>query len=67
MRPKLQGSVSLRKLITTSDFSQGARTEAARANAVPVALMNGEEFVTLLAAYGIGVSRQAYEIIDLEQ
>lgn len=54
-------------IITTSDFSQGARTEAARANAVPVALMNGEEFVTLLAAYGIGVSRQAHEIIDLEQ
>lgn len=54
-------------IITTSDFSKGARTEAARANAVPVALMNGEELVSLLATYGIGVSRQTHEIIDLEQ
>jgi len=54
-------------IITTSDFSEGARKEAARENAVPVALMNGEQLVALLALYGIGVSRQAHEIIDLEE
>ncbi len=52
-------------IITTSDFSTGARTEAARQDAVPVALMNGEQLVALLAAYGVGVTRQAHEIIDL--
>ena len=35
-------------IITTSDFSTGARDEAARPNAVPVALMNGEQLVALL-------------------
>jgi len=54
-------------IITTSDFTAGARTEAARANAVPVALMNGEQLVALLAAYGIGVKRQSHDIIELDQ
>jgi len=54
-------------IITTSDFTSGARTEAARLNAVPVALMNGEQLVALLAAYGIGVKRQSHSIIDLDE
>jgi len=54
-------------IITTSDFSSGARTEAERKDAVPVALMNGEQLVTLLAAYSVGVTRQAHEIIDLDE
>lgn len=54
-------------IITTSDFTAGARTEAARPNAVPVALMNGEQLVALLAAYGIGVKRQSHSIIDLNE
>ncbi len=53
-------------IITTSDFSSGARTEAARQDAVPVALMNGEQLVALLAACGVGVTRQAHEIINLD-
>ena len=52
-------------IITTSDFSAGARKEAARENAVPVALMNGEQLVVLLAEYEIGVSRQTHDLIDL--
>jgi restriction system protein len=54
-------------IITTSDFTAGARTEAARQNAVPVALMNGEQLVTLLSAYSIGVKRQSHSIIDLDE
>ncbi len=52
-------------IITTSDFSLGARTEAARPDAVPVALMNGEQLVLLLTEYGIGVSRRTHDLIDL--
>lgn len=52
-------------IITTSDFSKGARTEAARQDAVPVALMNGEQLVALLVSCGVGVTRQRHEIIDL--
>jgi len=54
-------------IITTSDFSSGARTEAARQDAVPVALMNGDQLVALLAAYGIGVKRRTHQIIDLDE
>jgi len=52
-------------IITTSDFSKGAREEASRSNAVPVALMNGEQLVALLVEKDIGVSRKSHEIIDL--
>lgn len=53
-------------IITTSDFSAGACEEANRPNATPVALMNGEQLVMLLVEYGIGVSRQSYELFELE-
>ncbi len=54
-------------IITTSDFSAGAREEAARPNAVPVALMNGEQLVALLAQYEIGVTRQTYGILEVDE
>ena len=54
-------------IITPSDFSTGARREAARSDAVPVALMNGEQLVALLAEYSIGVTRRSHELIDLEE
>jgi restriction system protein len=54
-------------IITTSDFSKGARGEAARADAVPVGLMNGQQLVTLLAEYGIGVTRQSHDLFELTE
>ncbi len=54
-------------IITTSDFSPRARTEAARPNAVPVALMNGEQLVVLLVENGIGVTRRSHDLIELAQ
>ncbi len=53
-------------IITTSDFSAKAKTEAARPDAVPVALMNGEQLVRLLVENQIGVSRAAYDLIELD-
>jgi len=52
-------------IITTSDFSAGARSEAARPDAVPVALMQGEQLVTLLIEHDIGVRRASYDLIEL--
>jgi restriction system protein len=52
-------------IITTSDFSAGARIEAERANAVPVALMNGEQLVRLLVEHNIGIRRVPYDLIEL--
>ncbi len=52
-------------IITTSDFSKGARDEAARPDATPVALMNGDQLVTLLIEHDIGVRRASYDLIEL--
>jgi len=54
-------------IITTSDFSKGAREEAMRPNAVPVALMNGEQLVALLISNDIGITRRSHDIIELEE
>lgn len=52
-------------IVTTSDFSKGARDEAARPDAVPVGLMNGEQLVALLAEHDIGVTRHSHDLIEL--
>ena len=41
-------------IMTTSDFSAGARKEALRSDATHVALMNGEQLVALLVENEIG-------------
>jgi restriction system protein len=53
-------------IITTSDFSKGARAEAERADATPVALMSGEQLVKLLVENDIGVRRSSYDLIEPE-
>jgi restriction system protein len=52
-------------ITTTSDFGPGSRSEAERQDAVPVALMNGEQFVALLVQHRIGVRREPYDLIEL--
>jgi restriction system protein len=52
-------------IITTSDFSSGAREEAERPNATPVALMNGKQLTALLIENDIGVHRTSYDLIEL--
>jgi restriction system protein len=52
-------------IITTSDFSPGARKEAVRANAAPVGLMNGHQLINLLLEHEIGVSRVTLDLFEL--
>ncbi len=52
-------------IITTSDFSPGARTEAMRADATPVGLLNGEQLVSLLIEHQILVRREPHEMLQL--
>jgi restriction system protein len=52
-------------IITLSDFSKGAKEEAERADATPVALMNGEQLVKLLVENDIGIRRTNHDIIEL--
>ncbi len=54
-------------IITTSDFSAGGRTEAQRPNAVPVALMNGAQLISLLVEHQMGVRRSPHDLIELDE
>src|SRR4051794_20923495 len=54
-------------VITTSDFSAGARAEALRPDAAPVALMSGQNLVALMVQTELGVNRGAHDVIELEQ
>ena len=54
-------------IITTSDFSAGAAKEAAQSDKTPIALMNGEQLVTLLMEYGIGVQRSTPDLFDIDE
>ena len=53
-------------IIATSGFSKGALEEAERPDAVPVALVNGEQLVDLLIEHQILVQRVPYELISLD-
>lgn len=54
-------------IITTSDFSAGAYKEAARSDAIPVGLMNGEQLVLLLVENGLGVNHSSHELFELSE
>lgn len=54
-------------IITTSDFSKGAKAEAKRSDAAPVALMNGERMAALLAEYEIGATIKSYKLFVLDE
>ena len=49
-------------IITTSSFSQGARKEAERPDASPVALVDGKQLALLLAEKEIGAKRDKYDL-----
>jgi hypothetical protein len=42
------------------------RKEAERPNAVPVALMSGDQLVALLVENELGIRRASYDLIELE-
>ena len=54
-------------IITTSDFSGGAKKEAERADAAPVALIGGEQLAALLAEHQIGARVESYELYTLDE
>lgn len=54
-------------IITTSDFSKGAREEADDPRkASTISLVNGEQLVKLLVKNGVGVKSDAIEILELD-
>ncbi len=53
-------------IITTSGYSKGAQAEADRPDAIPVALVNGQQLVDLLIEHQILVQTVPYELIYLD-
>jgi restriction system protein len=67
---ELRGSLGAHErgmIVTTSGFSAGAREEAQRSDAQPVALMSGEELVALMVETELGVDRSAHDVIELAE
>lgn len=54
-------------IITTSGFSHGARKEADRRDRAPIALMEGEQLVALLAKHSIGVTTHKHDVFELDE
>ena len=66
----LRGSLGAHErglIVTTSDFSSGAREEAARRDAMPIALLGRDQLVSLLVQYGIGVTKTELHLIELNE
>ncbi|MDH3348119.1 MAG: HTH domain-containing protein [Desulfobulbaceae bacterium] len=67
---QVRGSLGVHEqglIISTSDFSTGAIKEANQPDKTPVGLMNGEQLVTLLMEYNIGVRRMSHDLFELEE
>ena len=54
-------------IIKTSNFSKGAVRCAAQADKTPIALMDGEQFVTLLMKHEVGVERTSPDHFEIDE
>lgn len=66
----LRGSLQVYQqgiIITTSDFSKGAREEAAAANKTRIGLLNGHDLLELLIRHKVGVVEKALKVISLDE
>lgn len=66
---RVRGSLGIHEqglIITTSSFSSGAVKEAAQSDKTPIALMNGDQFVSLLMEHGIGVRRSTPDLFEID-
>lgn len=65
----VRGSLTTREqgiIITTSDFSSGARAEAEAIGKVPISLINGPALVELVIRHGIGVKAEPHTVLTLD-
>ncbi len=66
---QLRGSAEVDQrglIITTSDFTKSALSEAKAPNKMPVGLVNGENLIDLLFYYKIGVKEQTVSVYSLD-
>ena len=54
-------------IVTTSDFSAGAREEASKMDKAPIALIDGKELINLLMEYEVGVHRKEVPLFEVQE
>lgn len=67
---QLRGSLEVNQhgiIITTSDFTAGARREAAAANKTHIGLINGKELIELLIRHRVGVVEKMLQVMSLDE
>jgi len=52
-------------IITSSDFSKGARLEANAVGKTPISLVNSHDLLDLLIEHGIGVNKEQHTVLSL--
>ncbi len=66
---QLRGSLEVHQqgiIVTSSDFSKGARNEAQAPNKTRIGLINGKELLDLLVKHRVGVSEANLQVISLD-
>ncbi len=53
-------------IVTTSDFSAGAREEASKMDKAPIALIDGKELINLMLEYEVGVRRKVVPLFEVQ-
>lgn len=67
---QVRGSLGVHEqglIITTSDFSKGAKVEASQPDKTPIGLMSGEQLVALLIENGIGAQLTTLQMVELDE
>ena len=67
---ELRGSLQVHQqgiIITTSDYTRGARSEAVAPNKTHIGLINGEELVGLLVRHKVGVRERSLPVLSLDE
>ena len=54
-------------IVTTSDFSSGAREEASKMDKAPIALIDGKELINLLMENQVGVRRKEVPLFEVQE
>ena len=54
-------------IVTTSDFSAGAREEARKMDKAPIALIDGKELINLMLEYEVGVRRKEVPLFEVQE
>lgn len=66
----VRGSLTIHEqgiIITSSDFSKGAKAEANAIGKTPISLINGDNLLALLIEHGIGVNKEQHTVLSLDE